>query len=463
VNVALLTDFGSTYTKVAAVNLDGGSLVGLGQCRTTVDTDVLDGYEEAVDSAIADIAGMKRIVIDVAASSAGGGLRMVAIGLVADLTAKAAEVAALNAGARVEGVLAGALGEDDLEFLERVKPEIVLFAGGTDGGDRRRVLDNVDLVRSADINTLIVVACNGEIADEVKSRFEAGGHQATVVSNVMPEIGKVNVDPARSVINQLFLSHVIRGKHLSSSRRFEELVKMATPEAVLHATSFIAHTPGLSQIGDAVLVSDVGGATTDIYSAQVRRSIGSAGTSNKGLATPSVTRTVQGDLGIRFNATSVLASDRAWLEGQVVAPEELQNACEYRRQEPSVVFSDGWQRELDEKLAVTCMTNGLRRHCGTFQIRVGLGGKPKYVQTPPDLRHAGTLIAGGGIIRESQAAEEIVRAALDRQEEGVLAPRSCRVVIDKRYVLAAIGLLAKEKSEAASGLLKSELGWSESC
>ena len=460
-NVALLTDFGSTYTKVAAVDLDRGSLVGLGQSHTTVETDVLDGYEDAVDTAIAEIAGVKKVTINVAASSAGGGLRMVAVGLVADLTAKAAEVAALNAGARVEGVLAGMLGDDALEFLERVKPEIVLFAGGTDGGDRRRVLDNVDVVRSADINTLIVVACNGEIAEEVKSQFEARGHQATVVSNVMPEIGRLNVDPARSVINQLFLSHVIRGKHLSSSRRFEELVRMATPEAVLHAASFIAHTPGLSHIGDAVVVTDVGGATTDIYSAQIRRSVGSADTAKKGLASPSVTRTVQGDLGLRLNAMSVLSSDRAWLEGQVEAPEELQHACEYRRQQPSVVFSDGWQRELDQKLAVTCMMTGLRRHCGTFQVRVGLGGKPKYVQTPPDLRHAGTLIAGGGILRESRSPEAIVRVALDRQEESVLSPRKCRVVIDKKYVLAAIGLLAKEQGEAASGLLKTELGWSE--
>jgi uncharacterized protein (TIGR01319 family) len=458
VKIALLADFGSTYTKVAAVDLHDGLLIGQGQARTTTDTDVLNGYEEATHSALRDVSGRSEVEFEIAASSAGGGLRMVAVGLVMDLTARAAEMAALNAGARVEKVMAESLTDDDLTCLRQINPEIVLFAGGTNGGQRQRVLHNADVLASTDIDTLFVIACNAEIADEVKGRFELSGHEATIVSNVMPEIGQIDVDPARGAINRLFLSHVIRGKHLSSSAHFEKIVALATPEAVLNATALLADTPHSRSIGDAVVVTDVGGATTDIYSALVRRPISSAATARKGLATPSVTRTVQGDLGIRLNAPSVLEADRDWLMSQFDNAVDLERACTLRAQEPSIIFEGGWQRDLDERLAVACMTNGLRRHCGVHQVQVGVGGKSRSIQTEPDLRSAGTIIAGGGIIRESGVAEHLVQESLERLSDSVLAPRRCRVLIDTRYVLAAAGLLAQRAPDVAASLLVSEFG-----
>jgi hypothetical protein len=56
VNVALLADFGSTFTKVVAVDLDEGAIVGQSQSPNALDGEILDGYDDAVGAALSEIA-----------------------------------------------------------------------------------------------------------------------------------------------------------------------------------------------------------------------------------------------------------------------------------------------------------------------------------------------------------------------------------------------------------------------
>ena len=106
--VAILADFGSTFTKVMAVDLAEAAVVGRAQEPTSLGGEILDGYENAVRSALRDIGQPTAVQFEAAApSSAGGGLRMVAAGLERGLTTAAAATAALNAGARLAGVLTG--------------------------------------------------------------------------------------------------------------------------------------------------------------------------------------------------------------------------------------------------------------------------------------------------------------------------------------------------------------------
>ena len=44
----LLIDFGSTYTKVTAVDLDTEEIIGTSQSFTTIETDINDGLKNAV-------------------------------------------------------------------------------------------------------------------------------------------------------------------------------------------------------------------------------------------------------------------------------------------------------------------------------------------------------------------------------------------------------------------------------
>lgn len=454
--VALLTDFGSTFTKVIAVDLAEAALAGSAQVPTRLDGEILDGYEEAARSALHDAGGRAEVVLELAASSAGGGIRMVAVGLVDSLTTAAASAAALNAGARLVGTFAGSLTEEDARTLAELDPEIVLFAGGTDGGQEGRVLRNAAILAGSLAGAHVVVACNQGIAKRVAAVFEPSARSVTVVANVLPEIGVTCFDAAREAIGRVFIGEVIAGKQLSRSPRFTRLVKMATPNAVLRAA--VVHAQARERTtGDGLLVTDIGGATTDVYSVLQRRPVSGSGARRKGFVSSPHMRTVEGDLGLRSSAPGVLRADRGWLERQAGPRGWLTAACERRTAQPGAVFGSGRERELDERLAVSCMFRALERHCGQRAVRPGLAGRPTLVEHGPNLSGCRTLVAGGGIVRASAAGAELAREALGRLPDNVLAPRHCQVIVDRRYVLAAAGLLAKSQPQVAAALLRREL------
>ena len=100
---ALLIDFGSTFTKLRAVDLEAAHVIGSGQGPSTVTTDVTEGLHKALGDLERRIGWLPDFKHRLACSSAAGGLRMVTVGLVPELTAEAARRAALGAGAKLTG------------------------------------------------------------------------------------------------------------------------------------------------------------------------------------------------------------------------------------------------------------------------------------------------------------------------------------------------------------------------
>ncbi len=98
----LLTDFGSTYTKLTAVDLDAERVLGTASAYTTVQTDVNEGFDKA-RARLEEKTGKLDFSEAYACSSAAGGLRMMVSGLVPELTMEAARMASLGAGAKVNG------------------------------------------------------------------------------------------------------------------------------------------------------------------------------------------------------------------------------------------------------------------------------------------------------------------------------------------------------------------------
>ena len=98
----LLTDFGSTYTKLTAIDLDAARILGTAQSYTTVAEDVRIGFQKALDALLAQT-GPLTFAQSFACSSAAGGLRMMVSGLVPELTMEAARLASLGAGAKIVG------------------------------------------------------------------------------------------------------------------------------------------------------------------------------------------------------------------------------------------------------------------------------------------------------------------------------------------------------------------------
>ena len=141
----LLIDFGSTYTKVTAVDVEQEVILGTASAMTTVTTDITDGLDRAL-ATLADKIGARSYAKTLACSSAAGGLKMVAIGLVPELTAEAAKRAALGAGAKVLGVFCHELSELEMAEIATLAPEIILLAGGTDGGNKEVLLHNAAML-----------------------------------------------------------------------------------------------------------------------------------------------------------------------------------------------------------------------------------------------------------------------------------------------------------------------------
>jgi len=459
--VLATADFGSTYTKVRLVEREGGRLLAAAQAPTTIGTDLMEGYAEALGAARAELGGPVELEAELAASSAGGGLRVAAIGLVADLTAAAAHQAALNAGARVQTVLSGSLGEPELARLAAARPEIVLFAGGTDGGQGELVLENARRLAAHGIDSHVVVACNAQVAEAVGEALASAGIRVELAANVMPELGRLEIEPAREAISRVFLEHVIGGKGLSTASRFAEMVRMPTPEAVLRGVRLLARgAAGHAGLGDAPVLY-VGGATTDVHSDRAEEPA-VPGIEEPLLPAPLTRRTVEGDLGLRAGAAGAVAADRRWLAERWGRDDgALEAAAAERAAHPAWVPDEPEEAELDRLLAVGCATHALARHCGTTLLTPGGRGEPPtLVRDGPDLREVRWVIGTGGVFAHGAAGEEILAAALARRGPRSLAPRSAGVAVDRRYVIAAAGLIETIDPRAAFLLLRDELAGS---
>ena len=449
---AVLADFGSTFTKVSVVEMGTGRLLARAQAPTTIASDVTIGYESALAAATSRISEPVTIGPRLAASSAAGGLRVAAVGLVEDLTAAAARQAALNAGARIELVLDGRLTEYHGRKLKQVNPEVVLFSGGTDGGQEQIVIDNAEALATAAVDAHFVVACNEAVAEKVARILGRHDARVDVVANVMPCMGTLDVAPARDAISEAFVTHVIAGKGLSSSAEFGRSVVMPTPEAVLRATALLAAGHADLEGFGEVLAVDVGGATTDVHSAGHSGEI-TPGVNGPLLPVPPVMRSVEGDLGLRSNAESVIRLDGTWITEQLTSGgggvKALSEAGRERSESPSLIATSRAELEIDSALACSCLFHALRRHCGHLKMISSPNQPVRISFDGPDLRNAPLLVGTGGILANTAGAERILSAAIARREARSLAPTAPRVVVDSNYILAAAGLLASIDERSA--------------
>ena len=141
----LLVDFGSTNTKVTAVDVDSCEILGTAAAYTTVETDINNGLHDAIEI-LEQTTGHLEYEERYACSSAAGGLKMISIGLVPELTAQAAKEASLGAGAKVWKTYSFNLTKGDMKEIEAYHPDIILLTGGTDGGNTECILYNAKML-----------------------------------------------------------------------------------------------------------------------------------------------------------------------------------------------------------------------------------------------------------------------------------------------------------------------------
>ncbi len=421
-------DVGSTFTKGLLVGPDG-TVCRSAAVPTTLATDVLDGIVE-----VRSLVGAGPDVPAFACSSAGGGLRLAVVGYEASVTALAGHRVGLSAGARVVHVFAGRLDRTAMADLRASRPDLLLLVGGTDGGNADVLLHNANRLGSARFTAPVVLAGNVEAADRARAALERTGRTVVVADNVLPRIGVIAPESARAAIRAAFLRHVIGGKHLSRSADFVRLVRCATPDAVLRGVEVLAACGA----GDALTI-DIGGATTDVYSA-----VTPAGEDAEIVrdVAPQLrfSRTVEADLGMRWSAPGVVeAADREHLS---LDPTTRAYAEAVLHDVTHVPLSLGeWESEL--ALASVAAIVAARRH-----------GRAPAGEAPRALRDVGILIGSGGVLRHAPAgsADRVLTAVLEDHGGGWLVPRAAHGRVDSAYVLFAVGLLADDHPDLAARL-----------
>ena len=447
----LLVDFGSTYTKATAVETESGLLLGTAQSYTTVEQDISLGLENALKE-LKGQTGAIEYEKRYACSSAAGGLRMIASGLVPSLTSEAAKRAALGAGAKVIKTYAYELTEDDAEEIAALAPDILLLCGGTDGGNSACALHNAEAIASIPRDFPVVVACNRACAKKCAEILTAAGREAIVTENVMPQFNSLNIEPCQRVIREVFLRRIIQAKGLSRMHELISGILMPTPAAVLQALTVLSE-----ELGELCAV-DLGGATTDIYS--ITEGLPTkAGTVLRGLPEPYAKRTVEGDIGMRYSAHGVLeAVGLKRLCGNAQITEEHMTAWLSRIQEDKGILpQEPWEQQADFALAATAIEVGLARHAGEIEAvytPMGLA----YQQTGKDLtRVKRILLTGGALIHTGKAAELAQRAMATTFYSSSLMPRQAQAVVDRHYILSAMGLLSQYDRTLAKTMMIKEL------
>ena len=486
--VILATDCGSTTTKAILIEEVKGAdgRVGYrqtfrGEAPTTVEepaADVTIGVRNAVRE-VQELSGRRLLNDDgqlvrpatpeghgtdiyISTSSAGGGLQMLVSGVVREMSAESAKRAALGAGAIVLDVLCSNDKRRPFEQIQRVRelrPDMILMAGGTDGGTVLHVAELAELIAPArpqprfggEYRMPVVYAGNVEARDPVAAAFEGEPVELSFAENVRPSLEEENLAPARDAIHDLFLQHV-----MAHAPGYEKLIAMAdapimpTPGAVGLILRQIAERDGISAVG-----VDIGGATTDVFS------VFPGEEDADGRRPPVFNRTVSANLGMSYSISNVVAEAGLenvlrWVPAASGAPDErtLRNRVKNKMVRPTTIpqtleslqFEQAVAREAlrlayDQHKAFATTLKGRQK-----QRTVGdLFKQSRGGESIVDNRTLDLLVASGGVLSHAPRMEQTALMLIDAFEpEGVT-----ELAKDSIFMMPHLGVLSSVNTRAA--------------
>jgi uncharacterized protein (TIGR01319 family) len=457
----LLVDFGSTYTKLTCVDLDGEYIIGTSKAPTTVLTNVLDGYDRAFEWLMKDHPEITEISGISACSSAAGGLKMAAIGLVEELTVEAAKRACLGAGAIVKKVYSHHMTKREVKELISADIDIILLAGGTDGGNMECIIHNAKRLRDGNVQVPIIVAGNKDAQDDIDDIFDGSDIEYYIVDNVMPQLKKLNVGEAKRRIRTIFIDKIIEAKGIKKAEEKIGDIIMPTPEAVLLAAELLADGfEDEAGYGDLMII-DIGGATTDVHT------IGEGFPKRtevilKGLQEPFAKRTVEGDLGMRYSANALLSlvsnyEFKKYFEEDDTCDHNISKSLNRRATDVDFIPKTKDEEEFDKAIAKICCDVSMSRHVGHVEVvHTPLGDM--YYQTGKDLTDMRYVIGTGGVLINHPDSKKILKQVQKKSDKKLeLRPTNPSILIDRSYIMAAMGLLSQKYPKVALKLMKQYL------
>jgi uncharacterized protein (TIGR01319 family) len=344
---------------------------------------------------------------------------------------------------------------------------MILLTGGTDGGDFATIDHNARVLAQSSLSVPIIIAGNRAAAVAVADTLTNGGKEIRIAENVMPRSGLLAVESAREEIRKLFMERITQAKGLDGVKEFVPVV-LPTPMAVLEGIQLGADGLKIETATETekgwgeMLVVDVGGATTDVHSIGYGYPAGE-NVIARGLAESYAKRTVEGDLGIRFNAETLLsrmgleklARDlRADFPEHAARDDEFRDYIELVSHHTESVPRENWHEAADAVLARAAVELAIERHVGRRERIVAREGEA-WVHYGKDLRDTPTLIGTGGVFMYNPYAAYILsrRAPSDNRVQ-VLRPKNPKAFLDSSYLLYAVGLLAKDYPNVALRIFK---------
>ncbi len=453
----LLVDFGSTFTKLTAVDLDNEDIIATSKAITTVDTNIFLGYEQALEKLYKKIGEEIQFNKIIACSSAAGGLKMVAIGLVEELTTEAATRVCLGAGAKVELVLSHNINNAEVQSILDKKIDIVLLAGGANGGNSECVIHNAKKLADSSITAPIVFAGNKDAVDIITEILTTAKKDFFICENVMPRLNVLNINSAKDQIKEIFVKNIIEAKGIKKIEKTIDRVVLPTPNAVLMAAELLSK--GFDSelgLGD-LMIADVGGATTDIYSmadglpTQMNALL-------SGLEEPFAKRTVEGDLGMRYSALGILNSmSQSEISHYQKMGVDIVKEANKRDSEIAFISQTEHDYVVDDILAAKCIDTATSRHVGTLKgVYTPMG--IMYYQLGKDLTKANYFIGTGGVVISSKDPVAMLKRATKIEQKAMeLRPNNPIFLLDKDYILSAMGLLSMDHPEIALKIMKKHI------
>ena len=468
INVILATDCGSTTTKAILIEKVDGEYrqTFRGEAPTTVEEPAADVTMGVVNSVteVGELAG-RRLIDDngevirpateaegcdlyISTSSAGGGLQMMVAGVVREMTAASAKRAALGAGAIVMDTIATndkRLPHEQIQRIRELRPDMILISGGTDGGTTQHVVQIAELVAPAkpqprfggEYRMPVIFAGNVDAREPIEATFDESV-ELSLVDNLRPTMERENLGPARDMIHDLFLEHV-----MAHAPGYDKLISwtdapiMPTPGAVGNILQQIATQRGVNAVG-----VDIGGATTDVFSVF-------DGTFN---------RTVSANLGMSYSISNVCAEATLpkilqWVPFEM-DERELRNRVKNKMIRPttipqtleSLMFEQAVAREAlrlayaqHKEFATTLKGVQQQRTIGdTFRQETG-------GQTIVDNMALDLLVASGGVLSHAPRMRQTAAMLVDAfQPEGITT-----LAKDSIFMMPHLGVLSQVHAEAA--------------
>ena len=150
------------------------------------------------------------------------------------------------------------------------------------------------------------------------------------------------------------------------------------------------------------------------------------------------------------------AGDRKLAKISGLARNKVNELVDYLEHHTDYIPDSEEMEKMDYALACAAVETAVARHAGSLeQVYTPCG--LTYVQSGKDLRRVKYVVVTGGALIHAKHTEEIAEHALyDESNPASLRPEKAEILVDRKYILAAMGLLSKQYPQAALEIMKKE-------